>query len=399
MNLVRLFRKQRLVVVGLNSGTSADGLDMAALTVDRGATRYRIVPTDGSARKYSAELRRAVLDLSDSAATTLDQVVFLDQALGQFFGRTTERFIRRLAKLGISVDAIASHGQTVRHLPPEKSVAGFRVRGTLQLGSLEQIAAHTGKVVIGDFRQADVALGNEGAPITTAAMERLFAVSDESRLIVNIGGIANFFYFPRRGVSLMPSAADCGPGNSLSDLLAEKLFRLPFDRGGRLAQRGKVSLRLLSLLLSEPFFRETMASTGREAFGPSLAERMLTYAARLRLSKYDIIATAAELTPVAIADSLRPLVERDRAVRKLYLTGGGVHNRFFARRLSELLDGVTVASVASLGFNPDLVEASAYAVMGEAALRGEALPTRFGSARRFHWHPVMGRIVQPPQEK
>lgn len=398
MSLLRLLRKKQLVVVGLNAGTSADGLDLAALAIDRRRGRYRITQMAGATRRHPTELRRAVLDIADSSATSLDQVILLDQALGQFYGRAASRFIGRLNRSGVEVDAVASHGQTVRHLPHAKSVAGFQVHGTLQLGSLEQIATHTGRIVIGNFRQADVALGNEGAPITTAAMERLFAPPKESRLIVNIGGMANFFYFPARRPAPAVAAADCGPGNSLSDLLAERLFRLPYDRGGLLARRGKVSQRLLSLLLAQPFFRNCAVSTGREAFGSSLVKKILLNARKLRLSRYDIIATAAELTPVSIANAVWPLVQRDRAVRKLYLTGGGAHNKFFTRRLSELLDGVTVNSIVSLGFDPDLVEASAYAVMGEAALRGETLPTRFGPSKRPRWRPVPGQIIQPPRE-
>jgi len=398
MSLLKLCRRKRLVLVGLNSGTSADGLDLAALAIERRGGRYRITQLAGAKRRYPPKLRRAVLDLADSKVASLDDVIYLDQALGQFYGRAAAQFIRQIGRRGASVDAVASHGQTVRHLPHDVPLAGFRVHGTMQLGSLDQIAAHTGKTVIGDFRQADVALGSEGAPITTVAMARLFSSPRESRLIVNIGGMANFFYFPAHRKQLSAAAADCGPGNSLSDLLAAKLFRLPYDRGGRLAKKGKVSQRLLSLLLAEPFFRDCSVSTGREVFGPSLVDKLLAHARKLRLSRNDTIATAAELTPVSIANALRPFIQRDRNLRKLYLTGGGVHNSFFTHRLNELLNGVTVDSIASLGFDPDLVEASAYAVMGGAALRGEALPTQFGTLERRPRLPVLGRIVQPPRE-
>jgi anhydro-N-acetylmuramic acid kinase len=399
MSLLKLCRRKRLVLVGLNSGTSADGLDLAALAIDRRSGKYRITQLAGAKRPYPPALRRAVLDMADSKVTSLDEVIYLDQALGQFYGRTAAQFIRQISRRGISVDAVASHGQTVRHLPHDEPLAGFRVHGTMQLGSPDQIAAYTGKTVIGDFRQADVALGNEGAPITSAAMERLFASSRESRLIVNIGGMANFFYFAARRARLSTAAADCGPGNSLSDLLAVRLFRLPYDRGGRLARKGKVSQRLLSLLLAEPFFRGNSVSTGREAFGLSLADKILVNARKLRLTRYDTLATAAELTPLSIAQTVRPFIERDCALTKLYLTGGGVHNSFFTQRLNELLNGVTVISIASLGFDPDLVEASAYAVMGEATLRGEVLPTRFGASGRHLRLPVLGRIIQPPREE
>lgn len=395
MTLARLLNKKRLTVLGLNSGTSADGLDLALLRIDRSAGRLRITPLAGGERRYPPSLRRAVLSLSDAATISPDDVIRLDQALGRFYGRTAATFIRRWERAGTAIDVVASHGQTVRHLPHKSRFVGFTVNGTLQLGSPEQIGAHTGRVVVADFRQAEVALGHEGAPITTPAMRRLFSSPGESRLIVNIGGMSNFFFFPARASS--PAlAADCGPGNSLCDLLAERLFRVPFDRGGRLALRGQVSLRLLTLLLAEPFFKGTEISTGREAFGRALADRLTEQAHKLHLSKYDIIATAAELTATAIADSIRPIVRRDRTIGSLFLTGGGVHNRFFARRLRDLLDGLDVVSIERLGYDPGLVEAAAYAVLGEAALRSEGMPAHDAGGRRW---AVLGRIVQPPQEK
>ena len=396
MTLLRLLQKKRLVVLGLNSGTSADGLDLSAIRIDRTRGRIAVSCLAGSQRRYPAALREMILSLADSRTTSFDEHVCLDQALGQFYGRAAAAFIRRLEKKGVRVDAIASHGQTVRHLPSARKWAGFVVRGSLQLGSLEQIASHTSRVTIGDFRQADIALGHEGAPITTPAMERLFARSEESRLIVNLGGMSNFFYFPAKRSGLAPAAADCGPGNSLSDVLCQRLFGERFDRGGRRAGSGAVSHRLLALLQAEPFFAGRTVSTGREAFGGELIDRILKLSNKLRLAPADVLATAAELTPVAIAGSVGMFVKRDRRIGKLYLTGGGLRNRFFVRRLRELLTGLEVVSIATLGFNPDLVEASAYAVMGEATLRSEGLTTRYGRRSRQLCRPVLGRIVQPP---
>jgi anhydro-N-acetylmuramic acid kinase len=399
MILSRLLNKKRLTVLGLNSGTSADGLDLAVLRIDRSGGRLRIAQLAGTERRYPPGLRQAALSLADAPTISPEEIIRVDQALGQFYGRTAAACINRWKRQGIAVDAIASHGQTVRHLPHKSRFVGFTVNGTLQLGSPEQIATHTGLVVVADFRQADVALGNEGAPITTPAMQRLFSAPRESRLIVNIGGMSNFFFFPAPKSPLTALAADCGPGNSLCDILAERLFGVPYDRGGRLALSGQVSLRLLTLLLAEPFFQGAETSTGRETFGSALADRIIERARKLRLSKHDIMTTAAGLTVTAIADSVRPIVRRDRTVKSLFLTGGGVHNRFFARRLGGLLDGLEVVSIAKLGYDPGLVEASAYAVMGEAALRGEGLPTNNSPADARSRRPVLGRIVQPPQER
>jgi len=398
MLISRLQQKTRLVVLGLSSGTSADGLDLAVMRINRSGRRYRVAQIASGARRYPEPLRAAVLHAADAASLPPDVLIRLDQALGQFFGRSAAALVRRLQRRGIKVDAIASHGQTVRHVPRPTRFVGFDVRGTLQLGSLEQIAARTGKIVVGDFRQADVALGNEGAPITTSAMQRLFATPRESRLIANIGGMANYFYFPAPPSPLSAAAADCGPGNSLCDILSARLFAQPCDRGGKLAAAGQVSKRLLSLLLAEPFFRGTTLSTGREVFGQGLAEQIVGHARRLRLSKHDVLATVSTLTTVSIANCVRHFVRRDRTLDRLYLTGGGVHNRFFVRHLGALLDGLEVVTVASLGYDPDLVEAAAFAVMGEAALRGEALPTGFAGRGGSRWQPVLGKIVQPPQE-
>lgn len=397
--LSRLLHRKKLVILGLNSGTSADGLDLAVVRVDRSRNGYRSKFLAGGSRRYPVEVGELVHTMADAKATTLEKTIYLDQILGQFYGRCAAAFIRRLNSQGIGVDAVASHGQTVRHLPRATKQAGFNVRGSLQLGSLDQISAHTGKVVVGDFRQADIALGNEGAPISVAAMERLLSARDESRLIVNIGGMANYFFFPSLRSGLTPAAADCGPGNSLSDILSQKLYNEPFDHGGRRALKGRICLRLLSLLRSEPFFSDRTRSTGRETFGVNLAERLLAHGRKLRLSKVDMLTTAAEFTVVSIIDRVHSLFSRDRSLDKLYLTGGGVHNRFFSQRLRELLDGVEIGSVALLGFNPDLLEASAYAVMAEACLRSEALPTQFGRVSRRKRKPILGRIVQPAQKR
>ncbi|RKX27188.1 MAG: hypothetical protein DRP45_01675 [Candidatus Zixiibacteriota bacterium] len=396
MSLLKLIDRKQLLVLGLNSGTSADGLDMVALRIRRAIGGVRIKFVDGSRRKYPGEVRKSVLECADSDLMDLDRLVQLDNLLGQFYARSAASFIKRLAGKGLKVDLIASHGQTVRHLPNKAKQSGFVLHGSLQLGSLEQIAARTGKVVVGDFRQADIALGNEGAPITVAAMARLFADQSKSRLIVNIGGMSNFFYLPALGEKRQILAADCGPGNSLCDLLAGILFGQEYDRNGQQACRGVVSQRLVTLLAAEPFFTAKKVSTGREEFGAEMAGRMVSFAREHRLPKADVMATAAELTAMAIATKIQPIIVKDHSITKLYLTGGGTHNRFFQSRLADMFDFLRVTTVRQLGYNPDLVEAAAFAVMGESCLRGEALPTRFAGRRLQRRLPVAGKIVQPP---
>jgi len=396
MMLTSLNQKKRLNVLGLNSGTSADGIDLAVVWFDRSGGKLRLKFSGGSTRKYRSSLRQDILHLADSERNSLEEMIRLDNRLGDFMGRTASNYIDRLKQEGVTINLVASHGQTIRHLPRKKRSGRFFGGGTLQVGSPAVLAQHTGRIVVSDFRQADISLGNEGAPITVSAMDRLFHSKEEPRLIVNIGGMSNYFYFPTGLKKRRVAAIDCGPGNSLSDILAEKLFGLKYDRGGRRALRGKISRRLMSLFQLENSSTAKTRSTGREAYGPIFAEKIIELGRSLELGDNDLIASAAELTVRSIVTAIRPVLSRDRKVTKLYLTGGGRKNMFYNRRLQRSLPEVELLHIDQLGVDGDLVEAAAYAVMGEAALRGEALRTDF-SARgaRAPW-PVSGVITQPP---
>ncbi|NOY89374.1 MAG: hypothetical protein GXO93_08325, partial [FCB group bacterium] len=312
MSLTKLINKKTLTILGLNAGTSADGLDMAVLKFYHTKKGMKIKFIAGSKKSYNDELRKAVLSFALSEKVKLDEVVYLDNVLGKFYGKKANAFLNKLAKEKVKVDVIASHGQTVRHLPHRISWLKQKMHGSLQLGSADFIAALTGKVVISDFRQADIALGNEGAPITTGAMAELFASPIQSRLIVNIGGIANFFYFPNKKSPLPVMASDCGPGNSLCDLLSQELFHCQFDKNGRYALEGKISARLLSLLLAEPFFSKKKMSTGREEFGLDVVKKMTAFGERFHLSKCDLMATAGELTAFTIVSKIKTIIDKDR---------------------------------------------------------------------------------------
>ena len=396
MTLSGLVNRKNLHVLGINSGTSADGVDLAVMRVSKSGRKISTRFLAGTTRKYPKSLRALIVDVSTSQSIAPKSIIYLDNLLGQFYGRAAKRYIASLVRQGIKLDLVASHGQTVRHLPRKVAYGGKRVNGTLQLGSLELIAAETGQVVTGDFRQADIALGNEGAPITVAAMALVFGHPKESRLIVNIGGIANYFYLPAGGRMADVRAADCGPGNSLLDILTQALFSKPFDRGGRYAVRGNVSQRLMSILLAHPFFKTRTVSTGREMFGVEMAREMIAFGKKFSLSGEDLLATAAEFTVYAIADSVVEFVAGNARLRKIYLTGGGSRNRFIAGRLRDHLDNIAVRSIDELGVKANLVEASAYAVMGAMTLWSHPLQTKFTGGRPQAVWPVLGKIVQPP---
>jgi len=320
----------------------------------------------------------------------------LHNELGMAAGRACQSFIRRLEQRRVLVDAVAWHGQTVGHYPKLHRLGRSTFSGSLQIGLPELIAQQTGRIVVSDVRQADIALGGEGAPITVAAMQRLFANRMEARLIVNIGGMANYFYFSSRSSQATVRAADCGPGNVLIDLLVQELYDRSLDRNGSRARKGTVDSDLLAMLLENPFFSGRAGSTGREHFGPQTVRAVIEHGRQHKLTNEDLLATVTELTAVSISRSIRPYVKQQRRP-KLYLTGGGRKNKLLVERLEAQFAGCMIVPIDELGVPGGLVEAAAFAVMGEAALRSDPLPTRFdGRAKRVA--PVSGRIVQPPQQ-
>ncbi len=396
MLLNKLLKRKSLIVLGINSGTSADSLDLCAVRISRTESKKNIKVLAHRNYRFPDSLRKQIHHQIHCNKITPESIIQLDNILGMFIGLKAKALTEKLRMDKITVDLIASHGQTIRHRPARIKLGQYLINGTLQIGSLDFIAAQCGKVVIGNFRQADIAVGNEGAPITTGAMKELFSAI-KPRLIINIGGISNYFYFPSEKSKNKISAADCGPGNSLCDLLAEKLFNKPFDKNGAIARKGAISQRLLSLLLSKPFFSNKQISTGREEFGLKTAGDIIDFGKSLGLSDEDLMASVAELTILGILNGVKILYENDAELDKLYLTGGGRKNTFFRERLNGYLPDIEIRLIDELGIDGDFVEAAAYAVLGEASLRSESLENYRHKDKKDVLIPILGHIVQPPK--
>ncbi len=389
--MINILKNKKSLIVGLNSGTSADGLDMAAVEIHRCRNNYDIKYIYGKEKKFPSSLKDEILSVADNNNPSIDDIIYLDNILGKFFGKTVKSFIMALQKKNMKVDAIASHGQTIRHLPQKIKKLNTTVNGTLQIGSADFISQLTMLPVVSDFRQADIAAGGEGAPITTGAMYKMFADSKEQKLIVNIGGMSNFFYLPQKLSQDNIIAKDCGPGNVLSDLLMRKLYGLEFDKNGKIAVSGRISKRLLTVLTADLFNFGKEKSTGREQFGAAIVDKILKYDNKLNLSKADILTTTIEFTAFSIFQTLKNLI-KNKKIKKLYLTGGGRNNIFLIERLQSYLPDCQIKKIDSLGIDGDFVEAAAYAVMGEAALHGKSLQLQKNNKRS----PVYGKITLPP---
>ncbi|HUF49827.1 MAG TPA: anhydro-N-acetylmuramic acid kinase [Longimicrobiales bacterium] len=357
-----------MLIVGLMSGTSLDGVDAALVEIDGPADRpvwrmhaYVDMP-------YSPEQRHALhegMTSGDAAA-----LCRLHADLGEWFAEAVLRVCRAAAVDTADVTAVGSHGQTIWHEPP----AAGRRGATLQLGCAATIAERTGIDVISDFRTRDVAAGGEGAPLVPWVDRLLFAHDVHARVLQNIGGMANLTLVPPRGRAAPLLAFDTGPGNALIDAAVELASAgdSTFDRDGAWAEAGHVDAALLAELLAQPYFARTPPkSTGRETFGRPLVDALARRVQPEGWSGWaDLIATLTELTARSICDAITRWAV-PQGVDEVIITGGGAHNRFLVERMRTLLSPIAVhADAAALGVQPGAKEALAFAALAWAHVMG-----------------------------
>ncbi len=346
-------------VAGVMSGTSLDGIDVAIVEV-RG---HRVRTLGFQSTPYPEAARRAILEVSN-ASTTTAAISRLNYRLGELYARAVKAAIGRYGP----VELIGCHGQTIYHEGGSN---------TLQIGEAAVIAERTGVPVISNFRARDIAAGGQGAPLVPYVDYLLFRHPRRRRIALNIGGIANITIIPPAAGPEQVLAFDTGPGNMVLDALA-RLFskgRLNCDRGGRIAQTGRVDRRLLDELLDDPYYRRRPPkSTGREQYGAE-------FIARLRASGLglpDLMATATALTAATIALGIG---KTDGIPAEVIVSGGGVHNPQLMAQLAAFLPDFTLSISTAYGIDADAKEAIAFAVLAFRTRSGQAgnLPSATGA--------------------
>lgn len=382
-------------VIGLMSGTSADGIDVALVRL-RGQGFGRTMRLEGFATfPYPRRVRAMVLRLANpvpGARFTVGEISQLNFLLGELFAAAVAKACRRFGVSLRRIDLIGSHGQTIFHQGARARCANFRVRSTLQIAEPSVIAERTGITTVADFRPRDLAAGGEGAPLVPYVDYLLYRHARMGRVVLNIGGIANVTVIPARAEAEELFAFDTGPGNMVMDALAEHSTRgrMHFDRNGRMAAQGKILPPLLRWALAHPFFRRRPPrSAGREQFGQAFAEAFRRRASRARPA--DIQRTACELTVRGIADSYRRYIAPRAGVSEWIVSGGGAHNRFLMSRLREEIPGMKWTSSGRYGIPADAKEAFAFAVLAYETFHGRPanLPGATGARRPV----ILGKIV------
>lgn len=370
------------VVAGALSGTSADGIDVALVRLGvRGARR----PLAAVTVPFPEDVAGRVRAILDGAPADARMLTLLDRDLGRAFGRA----IRELAaEADVTLDLVGSHGQTVWHHDGAEPAG----RGSLQLGSGAEVAATTGAVTVADFRQADLALGGEGAPVSATCDAELFEDLPRPAVVLNLGGIANATWLPAAGD---PVGFDTGPAGALLDGLARGVLGSSMDRGGATARRGRVHEGLLAELLGHPFFaRSGPKSTGRDTFGAPWVGEVLARIRALGLHAPDALATAVECVARSVVGGLRQGIGADLATcRSLVVCGGGAHNLALIGAL-ERASGLPVASSAEHGVDPKVRESLVFALLAVRCVLGR--PSTLPSVTGARHGGVLGAIHLPP---
>jgi anhydro-N-acetylmuramic acid kinase len=347
-------------VAGVMSGTSLDGIDVAVVEI----AGRRIETVGFQSTRYSASMRAAILAVSD-AATQTAAISRLNFQLGELYARAVLRAVRRFG----AVKLVGCHGQTIYH------EGGAN---TLQIGEAAVIAERTGVPVVSNFRARDIAAGGQGAPLVPFVDYLLFRHRTRTRIALNIGGIANITAIPAGAPAEKVVAFDTGPGNMAIDALAP-----PYDRGGKIAARGRVNAALLRELMRDPYYRrKPPKSAGREQYGAAFVERLR----RAGLPLEDLVATATVLTAATIA-----LAVRQFGPAELIASGGGVHNPQIMAHLAGFLPDAAISTSTDHGIDADAKEAIAFAVLAYETWRGRPanLPSATGARRAV----VLGDIT------
>jgi anhydro-N-acetylmuramic acid kinase len=382
--LARLAEKPERTIVGLMSGTSLDGLDIALCRIAGCGEQTRAAVERFLTAPYSEAQKERLREVVFRQAAPLQAVCEINPWLAQLHATLVLDTLQKWRIDTSHVDALASHGQTVFHTPA--------ARATLQLADGDHLAVLTGLLTLSDFRQKELAGGGEGAPLAPYA-EALLYRAERPRVLLNIGGIANFTWLPPRGDSAAPISGDTGPGNTLIDRAIRRNWpgrRDDFDRDGAAAADGRVSGALLEALKAHPYFaRPCPKSTGPEEFGANYLETAIA-AAEARhgpLSAVDVVATLTQLTAQTVSECLRREI-RPLSGTELIVSGGGRHNVSLVRRLAALLPELRIEDSAVLGVVPDAKEALLFAVLANETLAGPGFLARDGSGRRLSFGKV-----------
>lgn len=395
--LTELTQKQKHLVIGLMSGTSADGVDAALCELHgegRGGLKVKLLAK--FSQEYPEMIRDRILKACEPGGGSAAEVCELNFLLGEMFAAAANSLIESAGVTASDVDLIGSHGQTISHIPPRTDSHSFQLGATMQIGEPAVIAERTGITVVSNFRTRDMAAGGQGAPLVPFVDYLMFASDEKTRVALNIGGISNVTYLPAHAHIESTLAYDTGPGNMIVDAMIEYLTQgdQSYDRDGAMAASGTVHPQLMNEMLKHEYLhRAPPKSTGREEFGVEFAVRMYEWGTKngLVIMPRDIVATATKFTALTIADSIKKFLMPKGNIDELIVSGGGALNPVLMKHLTSEFPGLRIVTSDEYGLPLKSKESIAFAILARETILGR--PSNLPSATGAAGSRILGQIT------
>jgi anhydro-N-acetylmuramic acid kinase len=386
--------KETRLIIGLMSGTSFDGLDLALCRISGDGSNTQLELLEFDTVAYEASFKEKLKSIFSRKDANLEMVCLLNAWVAQQHAAIINSCLKKWNYTNEQIDLIASHGQTIYHAP--RLLHGYDAfpNATLQIGDGDHIAVDTGIITLSDFRQKHVAAGGEGAPLAVYGDYLIFSKAGENRIMLNIGGIANFTFLPADKDAGKVFSTDVGPGNTLMDAWIQK--NSPgnyFDENATMARKGTIQEELLSALKDHPFFTAPFPKTiGPELFNLAYIRSAQERSGTTDLSAEDVMATLNCLSADMIVKSIKTCFPSGEDF-VVYCSGGGMHNPLLMEHIQDQLPGITFHSTADLAVNPDAKEAVLFALLANECVAGGQL--KFGDGRKGIPNVSMGKISFP----
>ncbi|WP_310686746.1 anhydro-N-acetylmuramic acid kinase [Aliifodinibius sp. S!AR15-10] len=391
--LSQIGSKSNRKIIGLMSGTSLDGLDIALCEVKGAGGETELDLLEFKTCTYSESIVKRLGPIVSRETVSLQEVCLANSWLANLHADLVLETLGDWQIEPEAIDAIASHGQTIYHAPFVKHKQKGMPNATLQVGDGDHIARKTGILTLSDFRQKHTAAGGEGAPLASIVDRQLYSHPTENRFLLNIGGIANFSFLPAEQSEAEYVTTDSGPGNTMINAIVQKHFNKDYDRDGEIAEAGKVKTELLAEMKRDSYFKKPFPkTTGPELFNLDWIEKKKKAASVVDIDPQDLVATVTWLSAESIADAIRSVANKleEELPPVVYLSGGGMHNDTMMKWLRNLLENMQVESFEVIGYNPDAKEAASFAVLANEMLAGDGFlinPKR-GVSRRVNFGKI-----------
>ncbi|WP_345948658.1 anhydro-N-acetylmuramic acid kinase [Mucilaginibacter sp. PAMB04274] len=390
-NLYKIANQPIRTIIGLMSGTSFDGLDVALCEFTGTGTNTSVKVKNFITKEYSAEFKEEIKSIFAKKEVDLKKTTVLNAFIGCYYAELIQECLTEWEISNKEVDLIASHGQTIFHAPKHLHPHDGYGNATLQIGDADHLAVKSGIITLSDFRQKHIAAGGEGAPLAVYGDYLIFSDAVENRIMLNVGGIANFTYLPA-GKADQFFSTDVGPGNTLMDQYVQANYPgLYYDKDSELALQGKVNQVLLHALLDHSFFVAPFPkTTGPELFNLAYLDNAMHKSGQVNLSSNDILATLACFSANAIINAIETTIATTGSF-EIYVSGGGMYNPLLISYIEKHFSK-KIKSTTYLGINPDAKEAVLFALLANEAVAGnaESLKSTVGIPRVF-----MGKISFP----